>query len=275
VPWTNGLDQSLSTVWVSRSLDGGLTWQPTVAADGLDGAYRTDGPIMADQAGNVYLPIYLRPQSGAGVDVLVSHDYGATWQRSHAAKDGPGSHGIDPDIALDDAGNVYLVYESRDHGAKVAVSKDHGQTWSEPVRVPPPNVTSVRFVAGIAGSAGKLAVAYLGTPDTDRDSNEAPPWTRWHLYLSITDDALAAQPSFRTQRLTPEDDPVQLGLICTGGTTCSTGRNLADFIDAALGPDGRVAISYADGCNAVCAQPKDSWDSIVKVARQTDGPALR
>ncbi|MCA1814689.1 MAG: glycoside hydrolase, partial [Halobacteriales archaeon] len=182
-PWLNSADQRASELWVSRSLDGGLTWQPSVAATGLDGRYRTGGPIMADLAGNVYVPLALRDVEGGGMDVAFSHDFGAAWQRVHAAPDGPGSWGVDGDIALDDAGNVYLVYESRDHSVKVAVSKDHGATWGEPFRVPPPAIGSVRLAAGIAGAPGKLAIAYLGTPDSAKDSNLVPPWTRWHLYL--------------------------------------------------------------------------------------------
>jgi hypothetical protein len=275
-PWLNSVDQRASELWVSHSFDGGLTWQPSIAATGLDGRYRTGGPIMADLQGNVYVPLALRDVEGGGMDVVVSHDDGVTWQRVHAAPDGPGSWGVDGDIALDDAGNVYLVYESSDHSVKVASSKDHGATWAAPVRVAPADVTSVRLAAGVAGAAGKLAVAYLGTPDSAKDSNLVPPWTRWHLYVSFTEDALAAQPVFRTQRVTPADDPVQYGPICTRGVACTSGRNLADFIDATLTPQGTVAVAFTDGCNALCTGPQDGGrEGIVKVALERDGPRLR
>jgi hypothetical protein len=50
------------------------------------------------------------------------------------------------------------------------------------------------------------------------------------------------------------NDPVQLGVICTQGTTCPNGtRNLLDFKDLTVDKAGRVFAAYTDGCiTAAC-----------------------
>jgi hypothetical protein len=47
---------------------------------------------------------------------------------------------------------------------------------------------------------------------------------------------------------------VQLGVICTQGTTCPSGtRNLLDFNDITVDKVGRVFAAYTDGCiSAAC-----------------------
>jgi len=47
---------------------------------------------------------------------------------------------------------------------------------------------------------------------------------------------------------------VQLGVICTQGTTCPNGtRNLLDFNDLTVDKTGRVFAAYTDGCiTAAC-----------------------
>jgi hypothetical protein len=130
------------------------------------------------------------------------------------------------------------------------------------------------FTSAIAGDEGRVAVAYLATPDTEQQSNDAPPWARWYLYLGFLEDALAPQPAVRTVRAT--EHPVQLGAICTRGIGCPNGegRNLLDFIDVTVLPDGRVAAAFTDGCLDACVRGADSTGFQVAVAVQEAGPLL-
>jgi hypothetical protein len=51
-----------------------------------------------------------------------------------------------------------------------------------------------------------------------------------------------------TVNATP-NDPVQRGVICTGGTSCpGATRNLLDFNDVTVDARGRALAAYADGC---------------------------
>ena len=100
----------------------------------------------------------------------------------------------------------------------------------------------------------------------------------WHLYVASTFDGGA---SWRPP--TPRGPtPVQRGSICTGGTTCGNDRNLLDFIDATVDPQGRVLMGYADGCTAACVTttaPVDGVtagyrDAYATIARQSSGPRM-
>jgi hypothetical protein len=66
--------------------------------------------------------------------------------------------------------------------------------------------------------------------------------------------------------------------MCAGGTSCGTGRNLLDFMDANVTTDGRVVVGYADGCIGACAGPSgtkaQSVDAYATVAYQSAGMGL-
>ena len=69
---------------------------------------------------------------------------------------------------------------------------------------------------------------------------------------------------------------MQLGSICTGGTTCGDDRNLLDFIDATIDDHGRVEVGFADGCIDACVTagaptPARRYPTI---ARQSSGRPL-
>lgn len=259
-------------IWVSRSLDGGVTWTSAPAMSEAFGfEYRTGGPIAADRGGNVYVPAYL---DGGGFAVAVSNDHGATFRAVRAGDRSAGLEGIDPGLALDAQGNAYGAYWG-DGAVRVVVSTDHGDSWSPPRPVSPPALTSFVLADAVAGDRGRVAVAYLATADTPRGPNHADAWARWHLYLSYTDDALDPEPVWNTTRVTPADDPVQIGSICTGGIGCFGGnRNLLDFIDVQAGPDGRIYAAYTDGCREGCTTPQTSRDGRGFVAVQAEGPRL-
>ena len=78
-----------------------------------------------------------------------------------------------------------------------------------------------------------------------------------------------------TSDATP-NDPVQVGSICTGGTTCGDDRNLLDFIDVTTDDHGRVEVGFADGCiNACVTDPQHQGrDAYATIARQSGGKTL-
>lgn len=250
-------------VWVSRSLDGGLTWTTHYVAGGPpDGRNaRNTGPVVADREGNVYVPYYFCDGEGY-VAAGVSHDMGATWQlvvvdEEPADCGGPLRPDPDPSIALDAEGNVFFAYH-RPSGVKYVASTDLGDTWSEPRVVSPAALKSYVHLAAAAGDAGKLAIAYRATPDSVLGAAGADGWAAWHVYATFVEDALGAGTP-RTGIVNDPADPVQRGTICTSGLACAGGnRNLLDFIDADVTPDGRFVVTYADGCDVTCDTPADS-----------------
>ncbi|MCA1813767.1 MAG: hypothetical protein LC624_07435 [Halobacteriales archaeon] len=113
-------------------------------------------------------------------------------------------------------------------------------------------MTSTRFLAMTGGDDGKLAFAYLGTRDVASAASDATDDTRWHLFVTMTYDAAGTSPTFVTQQVTNDTDPVQIGYMWEGGGG-DPARNLLDFIDMVADKDGRIYVAFTDGCTKDCA----------------------
>ncbi|MBI4394452.1 MAG: exo-alpha-sialidase [Euryarchaeota archaeon] len=265
-PWDGILyyaahDTTTDSVFVSRSLDGGLVFQPVFAGistrDNYQGLWT--GTVEADRAGNVFIS-WAEAKEGGKNYISVSNDYGANYEMSVFGEGWDYWSFNDADFAFDDAGNTYYVWQGNTT-LYYSMSKDHGKTWGAPVRINPPEIPSITFPAAVGSVKGKLAVTYYGTAQTPLYSDNAPGWTEWHLFATIVDGADTASPAMRHVQVTPDSDPAQRGSICTTGSSCNPGtRNLLDFIDIVTGPDGRFYIAYTDGCDPAHQDPKKVCD---------------
>jgi len=259
------------------SIDGGLTFPYAHQAiqgncGGINGM-----PKARDTDGAVFVPAGVNCNSAV---VAVSKDNGLTWEVKTLDVGDLGMEELDPAIAVSPAGTLFYMFRAaKDHLAYYVSSTDDFSTVSKPHRINPPDVHSTRFAGIVAGDEGKVAFAYLGTRDTDKAPAEAPDNTRWHLFTTFTFDALAEEPTFVTQQVTPPEDPVQVGYMWEGGGG-DPGRNLLDFIDMVADKDGRVYVAYADGCVDDCvkkgadAKPADSRAREAAVAVLESGPML-
>jgi len=151
--------------------------------------------------------------------------------------------------------------------------------------VNPPTETGTHFFPTIAaGDPGQVDVAYLRTPEilpTDSfgkanpggcagpgpgngNPTTYPPACRWNLYAGQSLD-LTSSPANATWTTTPiTTTPMHVGDICNLGIACvglSSNRNLLDFIQEALDPQGCAHIAYAD----------DNTIKMLRAANQTSG----
>lgn len=254
-----------------RSLDGGYTWQlsglPTHSA--VDNCGGLHGHIRVGPDGTAYLPIQ---QCGAGSGVAVSRDDGLTWTVTPFP--GSGAVNSDPSVDVTPDNTAYAIFEGADFLPYVSHSTDHGATWSKPVLAAPKGVRSTTFPALVAGDDGRIGFAYYGTKDTDKGPDGAPDDARWHVFVGVSVDADRASPTFALVQATPAKDPVQVGLICTQGTGCASGRNLLDFLGIAADKAGHVVVAYTDGCKK-CTSKGESSRSDGMVAVETAGLLLR
>ncbi len=201
---------------------------------------------------------------------------------------------MDPSVAPSlDNGWVYLGQgeaagtAGQPGGAYVAMTKTNGVTW-EDVGVGNGACTGTKYfnvgaLVGvqqatlsemIAGDDDRAAFAFLGstssTVDYDNPCSASP--HVWHLYVALTYDAGR---TWTVDKVTT--DPVQRGDIWPygGSKTC---RNLLDFNDIVTDKQGRVMVSYTDGCTGTCAGPTgtaaSSTSGDAAVARQTTGRGL-
>jgi hypothetical protein len=273
-------------VFCYTSFDGGATFPVGGQIVGLAGGGGLHGAITTAPDGTVYVPPRLPTPT-----VYYSKDNGLTWSSATMGEDvGTPSPRKNSEVATDTASNGYHVWVGEDMGVYMSRSTDSGVTWDQSsIRVSPVEVVSATFPHIDAGDPGRIAVAYLGSEDGHRigtggesewDGNphSAPDETRYHLYVTMSLNALDAEPVFYTFRVTT--DPVQIGSICISSGGCSDGnRNLLDFNDLHIDRDGRVYVAYADGCTGECVTmsepaPADSRDAAGMVAILDLGPSL-
>ncbi|HEX4966701.1 MAG TPA: hypothetical protein VF173_38175 [Thermoanaerobaculia bacterium] len=257
--------QDIAMAQCATSLDGGTTFGLAVPIYNLTQCAGIHGHVKVGPDGTAYVP---NKSCGSGQGVAVTRDNGLTW----TVKTIPGSSSgsWDPSVGIASDGTVYFGYMNGDGHPYIAVSHDEGDTWTNIQDVGTAfGLQNIAFPAVVAGDPDRAAFAFLGTSTAGDAGGEDPNFPAvWHLYVAHTYDGGA---TWVTSDATP-NDPVQRGTICSAGTTCGSTRNLLDFIDAAADAQGRVVVSYADGCTGACITGGPNSDTaLATIARQTSG----
>lgn len=267
--------QDIAFANCALSVDGGITFGPAVPMYDLQTCAGLHGHVKVGPDGTVYVPNAsctgeVNPNENG---VAVSTTNGLTWNVS-TVPGTAGTGGSDPSVAVDTAGRVYLGFVDGDKNPAVAVSDDHGATWTNVFDVGAmAGVQNATFPAMVAGGPGRAAMAFYGTTSAG-SLNGFDSAGVWHLYVAHTYDGGA---SWITVNATP-NDPLQRGGIHLGGGS-EIHRNLLDFFDADLDAQGRMVVGYADGCLGRCVQSPDdargnSYTAFGTIARQTGGRRL-
>lgn len=261
--------QALVDASCARSDDGGINYNAsTVTYSSECGGLH--GHVKVAPDGSVYLP-----NKGCGTEqaAVVSEDNGLTWNIRKIP--GSVSGNSDPSVGIDGGNKVYFGYANGDTKAAITTSSDHGKTWTQPLDVGAAlGINNVVFPAVVAGDKGRAAFAFLGTPTAGGLQGAKFPGI-WHLYIATTLDGGA---TWSTVDATP-NDPVQRGCVWLGGGA-NICRNMLDFMDVQIDQEGRVLVSYADGCaGGECAQAPagatgNSYTALASIARQSGGPRL-
>ncbi len=272
--------QDIAVAQLGRSDTGGLSYGPAVPmynltqCGGLHGHVKVTPRSPLSEANGHVGTVYVPNKGCAGQQaVVVSEDNGTTF----AIRQVPGSVAgpSDPSVGIDKAGKIYVAMADGTGAAKVSVSADKGVTWqsASPIDVGAPfGIKNTVFPTAVGGDSGRATVMFLAT-DTGGDYEATDVFTGiWHIYAAHTFDGGL---TWTTVRVTPENDPVQRGSICTGGTTCGGDRNLLDFNDMEIDQEGRVIMAYADGCVG-CTSPTgaDSRSDKATIARQSGGKRM-
>lgn len=176
-----------------------------------------------------------------------------------AANDRPDTFDSFTVLAVDRAGNVYVVWTERrpEQGrtdTMLAVSTDRGETWSAPIRVNHgPQTTTFPWI--VAGDAGKIDIVYYGTNEKGPSPEEVPATSKWRVWMAQSLNALDPNPSFREN---PATGFMHQGPICTSGTGCAPGtRDLLDLFQVDVDSAGMGNIAYTDNLNT----PPDGADA--------------
>ena len=271
-----------------RSLDGGRTWITTLspAYPGFDATVGgicngLHGHGVVDRDGRIFLP-----KGHCGLPfVSISEDGGDTWTRVQVATEPAGDPPLPAfryagafqhtSVAVDDAGNVYYVWPGKDLRPYLAVSRDNGRTWSKPLLIAPPGVNEVNFPTIDAGSAGNVAITFVGSPATSPGvlggGNAKRPWLQ---YVMVSTHALDARPLMLSTTTSAPDNPVHRG------DCFSRCGGMYDFLDVIVAPSGEVWATSSDTCTSAACVAGTSAGADGGVGRgvairQLDGPRLR
>jgi hypothetical protein len=240
----------------SRSDDGGLTFGPGVDMFNPTECYGgIHGHVKVGPDGTVYVPNSSCSAGTGSQGVAVSQDNGLSWV-DYTVPNSVGSG--DPSVGIGSDNTVYLGYVNGDGRPHIAVSTNHGASWTNdydvglPVGCPPGDqyapcrIKSAVFPAVVAGDGDRAAFGFLGSTTGGNYQDETTFQGIWNFYIATTYDRGA---HWVTVNAT-EGDPVQKGSICLGGILCGNDRNLLDFNDISVDSRGRSIAAYADGCVA-------------------------
>ncbi len=192
-------------------------------------------------------------------------------------------------IDVDQAGNVYAVWSERRAGgggrkkgatnSYLSISTDSAETWGKPVKLNVRPRTSA-FPWVVAGSDGKVAVAYYGTrrsgPSPEDLLIEGRRVPKWKIYVAYSLNATASNPTWTEVSALKIEDHLHKGNVCTSGTGCASGtRDLLDFFQLDLTPCGEIVITYTHNARDVVdanGVRSANMPELVYFVGQKDGP---
>jgi len=270
--------QSIAAAFCARSDDGGQTQGPGFPFKNLDcAAGGLHGHPQVAPDGTLYIPDASQCIASTGVDgsseksiIHRSLDAGVTYEQFVIPEStGGGGSGSDPSIGIATDGTLYYCYENGDGRARVAVSKDRGETWINDTDVgAAAGLVATRFPAAIAGDPDRAACAFLGTT-TEGPSESLAFEGVWYPYVATTYDG---GETWHLVNVSPQDPVQGFGGVGPSGTN----RNLLDFNDLEIDERGRTLFAYADGCVGGCVLDPSANSFAAKgtLVRQTGGRTL-
>ena len=255
-------------LWVATSNDGGLTF-PVTSLVSTGGT--TPGYIAVDQQANI---VYVSHGSSNAMFVSSAKFDPANpllpLSFTTVTVDNTTSHHhvFDP-IKVGHDGTVYALW-SDEHTIWYSHSSDHGATWSTKTQVNNPNFTTTDrngvlqtvktniFPWMEAGSAGRVDFVWYGTTDATNDDN-----ADWNVFFAQATNANTTTPTILQAKAS--DHFIHAGNVSEMGLGGAANRNLIDYFQVSLDPQGGAMIAYADDHN--------DFSGNTYVTHQISGPS--
>lgn len=262
--------QDIGAAQMALSRDGGITYEAAHPMYNITQCGGLHGHIKVSSSGMVYVG---NKNCGGAQALVVSADNGLTFAVRPVTGSTAGAS--DPSIGTGAKGRVFFGYVASNGHPMIAVSDDQGLSWHNNQDVGFKfNVQNAVFPEVVAGDNNRASFFFLGTPTigagTGADTGATPFSGVWHGYIATTYDG---GKTWVTVDATP-NNPVQLGVVCTQGTTCPSGtRNLLDFNDLTVDWKGRVYAAYADGCITAACIAKGNSSTASHTRLDNDGAA--
>jgi hypothetical protein len=230
-----------------RSTDGGQTFAPVgpefasgeCSASDVTPGMAVGRGVVDSRDGTIYLPVEHCNDSY----LYVSRDDGETWTVKPIPDSGSNGsltlllNGLGPEVtagqvtdhlALDSAGNVYVMWVAKGMVPTLTHSKDGGESWSAPIRVTPPDVLNATLPSMTVRPDGRVGVSYYGTADGKT----------WTGYLTISADVTVKAPVFETASVTRPGEPLM-------DQACCYADGLLEYTSAKWAQDGSLWAAFA------------------------------
>ena len=215
-----------NALYLASSFDGGVTWNDTPihigpSTETIDHIFPTlsidsSGTLWAAWSTNTH--IYVSHASTQGASTLLS----------------PTSTLVSTDSVGQLVPETFIDLSSQPSGTL---------PWSNPVQLDPPGTTANVF-AWVTGGGGNRAdvVYYSGTGTGSGPDDPTAQWLVRYSQLHETNKGLVVSSAVAS------DHVMHVGQICETGVTCSVdgNRDLLDFLEVTITPDGRAAIAWTD-----------------------------
>lgn len=205
-----------------HSFDGGATWtnaNEPVFTEPLNGcdAVANGGRWTPDISGGTVGPdgtVYIAKQFCGEPYLAMSRDNGNTWTRVQVS---PHSNvgitsgqygGYEQGIAADKYGDVFFTWIGANGLPYLAVSRDHGKTWSKPIMYAAPGVNTAFWPFISLDSQGRLDMIYMGTSAASYSDTSA----QWFEYMAEMPNPMSgAHPLIYSATTTPPSYPWYTG----------------------------------------------------------------
>jgi hypothetical protein len=258
---------------------------PQVTNVAQSGQPRVDNNPASPGHGWIYHPFINFLGGGTSVATAKSSSYllPTDWHVSKASQTAATSF---PWIAIDSAGNSYLIWDSggvvyyayssiNDPANNPSQGGIPGTKWSPRARVSLPSVGSAVFPEAIGGSPGRIGITYDGTTEFTGVPDDAPPGAHWNTYAAVITAANTATPTVLTGIASHRF--IHMGNICTSGTGCTEpgDRSLLDMIDVGVTREGRLGVVFTDNFSTFAERPGGEDESpFTHFAKQASGPSI-
>jgi hypothetical protein len=239
-------------------------WPGNLAVDETTGdVYVTHNTLGNDDPPHADDVVVARVDGGASRPVTQADVHSVV-----AANDRPDTFDSFTVVAVDKAGNVYVVWterrpETQTTDTFLAVSKTRGMSWSKPIKVNRgPRTTTFPWI--VAGDAGKIDIVYYGTSEKGPSPEDVSASSKWRVWMAQSLNALDRNPSFKEN---PATGFMHQGPICTSGTGCAPGtRDLLDLFQIDVDRRGMANIAYTDNLNTPPdgSDPHQEWVTFVQ-----------